>query len=243
MPRGDIERQERLLCAAVDQVFVTSPELRRQLTPVSRRLRFDPNVVDQGHFATAMTLKKEDLPIDLTEIPEPRVGFIGAISTYKLDVALVAAIARAHPSLNFVFIGPQGEGEMTTDLSLWMDRPNIHLLGPRPYQELPGYCAGFHCGWLPLQRNAYTQAMFPMKFFEYLAAGLPVVATSIDSIQDFQSVAWLCEPELDEFSKALLGCIQGEGPARSTRLALARQHTYTARMERMMQTLRDGGLL
>ena len=85
--------------------------------------------------------------------------------------------------------------------------------------------------------------MFPMKFFEYLAAGLPVVATSIDSLQDFQSVAWLCEPELDEFSKALLGCIQGEGPARSTRLALARQHTYTARMERMMQTLWDGGLL
>ena len=243
MPRGDIERQERLLGGAVDQVFVTSPELRRQLTPVSRRLRFDPNVVDQGHFATAMTLKKEDLPIDLTEIPEPRVGFIGAISTYKLDVALVAAIARAHPSLNFVFIGLQGEGEMTTDISLWKDRPNIHLLGPRPYQELPGYCAGFHCGWLPLQRNAYTQAMFPMKFFEYLAAGLPVVATSIDSLQDFQSVAWLCEPELDEFSKALLGCIQGEGPARSTRLALARQHTYTARMERMMQTLRDGGLL
>ena len=243
MPRGVIERQERLLCAAVDQVFVTSPQLRRQLTPVSRRLRFDPNVVDQEHFATAMAFDKKDLPSDLVAIPEPRVGFIGAISTYKLDVALVAAIAGAHPSLNFVFIGPQGEGEMSTDLSLWKDRPNIHLLGPRPYQELPGYCAGFQCGWLPLQRNAYTQAMFPMKFFEYLAAGLPVVATSIDALQEFQSAAWLCEPEQNAFSKALVGCIQGEDPARSVRLALARQHTYTARTERMMQTLREGGLL
>ena len=240
MPRGVIERQERLLCAAVDQVFVTSPQLRRQLTPVSRRLRFDPNVVDQEHFATAMAFDKKDLPSDLAAIPEPRIGFIGAISTYKLDVALVAAIAGAHPSLNFVFIGPQGEGEMSTDLSLWKDRPNIHLLGPRPYQELPGYCAGFQCGWLPLQRNAYTQAMFPMKFFEYLAAGLPVVATSIDALQEFQSAAWLCEPEQNAFSKALVGCIQGEGPARSVRLALARQHTYTARTERMMQTLREG---
>ena len=89
MPRGVIERQERLLCAAVDQVFVTSPQLRRQLTPVSRRLRFDPNVVDQEHFATAMAFDKKDLPSDLAAIPEPRVGFIGAISTYKLDVALV----------------------------------------------------------------------------------------------------------------------------------------------------------
>ena len=71
MPRGVIERQERLLCAAVDQVFVTSPQLRRQLTPVSRRLRFDPNVVDQEHFATAMAFDKKDLPSDLAAIPEP----------------------------------------------------------------------------------------------------------------------------------------------------------------------------
>ena len=243
MPRGVIERQERLLCAVVDQVFVTSPELSRQLTPVSKRLRFDPNVVDQAHFATAMALAKNDLPVDLSDIPEPRIGFIGAISTYKLDVGLVAAIARTQPTLNFVFIGPQREGEITTDLSLWKDLPNIHLLGPRSYRELPSYCAGFQCGWLPLQRNSYTKAMFPMKFFEYLAAGLPVVATSIDALQDFRSAAWLCEPEQDEFSRALLGCIEGAGPVRSVRLALARQHTYAARLERMMQALREGGLL
>ena len=56
MPRAVIERQEQLLCAAADQVFVTSPELRRKLAPVSRRLRFDPNVVDQAHFAAAMAM-------------------------------------------------------------------------------------------------------------------------------------------------------------------------------------------
>ena len=242
MPRAVIERQEQLLCAAADQVFVTSPELRRKLAPVSRRLRFDPNVVDQAHFAAAMECPQGDLPSDLADIPEPRIGFIGAISTYKLDVSLVAAVAKAQPALNFIFIGPQGEGEMKTDLSLWKYCPNIHLLGARSYCDLPHYCAGLQCGWLPLQRNAYTQAMFPMKFFEYLAAGLPVVATSIDALQDFGSVAWLCEPDQDQFSRALLGCLDGEGPPLEMRLALARQNTYAARMDRMMQALQDGGL-
>ena len=110
MPRAVIERQEQLLCAAADQVFVTSPELRRKLAPMSRRLRFDPNVVDQAHFAAAMECPQGDLPSDLADIPEPRIGFIGAISTYKLDVSLVAAVAKAQPALNFIFIGPQGEG-------------------------------------------------------------------------------------------------------------------------------------
>lgn len=239
MPREVIERQEQLLCAAVDQVFVTSPELRRKLAPMSRRLRYDPNVVDQAHFSAAMTWPDGDLPSDLTDIPEPRIGFIGAISTYKLDISLVASVARAQPSLNFIFIGPQGEGEMKTDLSLWMNCPNIYLLGARSYHDLPRYCAGLQCGWLPLQRNAYTQAMFPMKFFEYLAAGLPVVATAIDALLDFGSVAWLCEPDQNQFSRALQECIDGEGPPLDLRLAVARQNTYTTRMERMMKVLQD----
>ena len=84
MPRGGLSDRRDCCVLRWIRVFVTSPQLRRQLTPVSRRLRFDPNVVDQEHFATAMAFDKKDLPSDLAAIPEPRVGFIGAISAYKL---------------------------------------------------------------------------------------------------------------------------------------------------------------
>ena len=237
MPKERIETAERRLCAAVDQVFVTSPELERQLSPWSRRIRFDPNVADQDHFARAMTLSMDAIPTDLAEIPAPRIGFMGAVSSYKLDFTLIAAVARAHPQWQFVFIGPTGEGEPYTDITLLNEEPNVHLLGAKPYGQLPEYCAGFDCGWLPLRFTPYTQSMFPMKFFEYLAAGLPVVATSIDSLVQFSGVALLCEPELKAFSKALEQALSSTGASLDVRLALAAQHTYTARTRRMLMAL------
>jgi len=218
-------------------VFVTSPALERQLTPWSRRIRFDPNVADQDHFARAMTMSINDLPADLAVIPSPRIGFMGAVSSYKLDFGLIAALARAHPQWQFVFIGPTGEGEPQTDTTLLIQQPNVHLLGSRPYDHLPYYCAGFDCGWLPLRLSPYTQAMFPMKFFEYLAAGLPVVATAIDALGQFSEAALLCEPESAAFSKALEQALSGAGPDIDVRLTLAAEHTYLSRTQRMLRVL------
>jgi len=237
MPRATIETAERRLCAEVDQVFVTSPALERQLTPWSRRIRFDPNVADHDHFARAMTMSINDLPADLAVIPSPRIGFMGAVSSYKLDFGLIAALARAHPQWQFVFIGPTGEGEPQTDTTLLIQQPNVHLLGSRPYDHLPYYCAGFDCGWLPLRLSPYTQAMFPMKFFEYLAAGLPVVATAIDALGQFSEAALLCEPESAAFSKALEQALSGAGPDIDVRLTLAAEHTYLSRTQRMLRVL------
>ena len=76
---------------------------------------------------------------------------------------------------------PKGRSNLIKELG------NVHLLGYRSYSELPAYCAGFDVAWLPLQMNAYTHSMFPMKFFEYLASGLPVVSTSIDSLSSFST--------------------------------------------------------
>ena len=239
MPRALIESEERRLCGEVDQVFVTSPELKRKLSPYSRHIRFDPNVADQAHFSTAMSLPMSSIPADIASISEPRIGFIGAVSSYKLDFSLIAAVARAHPSWQFVFIGPTGEGEPYTDTTLLDIEPNVHLLGQRSYGILPNYCAGFACGWLPLKLNPYTQAMFPMKFFEYLAAGLPVVATAIDALGQFGHAAFLCKPNEKEFSRALLLSLLDEGPDLALRQALAAQYTYSARTTRMLTALKD----
>ena len=162
---------------------------------------------------------------------------MGAVSSYKLDFTLIAAVARAHPQWQFVFIGPTGEGEPYTDITLLNEEPNVHLLGAKPYGQLPEYCAGFDCGWLPLRLTPYTQSMFPMKFFEYLAAGLPVVATSIDSLVQFSGVALLCEPEQTAFSKALEKALSSSGVSLDERLALAAKHTYIARTRRMLMAL------
>ena len=239
MPAKLISQEEKYLCSLADQTFVTSPKLEAALSPYSRHLRFDPNVADYSHFSRALDFTSQDYPADLMSIPEPRIGFMGAISSYKIDILLVAELAKKHPEWSFVFIGPIGEGESTTDISLWSSLDNIHCLGPKSYSILPNYCAGFQCGFLPLRQTAYSESMFPMKFFEYLASGLPIVATSIPSLHDFSSIAFLVNPDANSFSSALDSCVNGLGATLEDRLSVAKKYTYTARTGKMIDCIRE----
>ncbi|MCP9816462.1 glycosyltransferase [Synechococcus sp. GreenBA-s] len=236
MPAAAIEHWEQCLCRRADVVFVTSPDLQRRLAPLNPLTRFYPNVADGAHFARALD-PALPLPDDLAAIPAPRLGFVGAISAYKLDLALLEQLARAHPGWSLVLIGPVGEGDPDTDVAALAELPNVHLLGARPYHVLPAYLKGCAVGLLPLRLNAYTQAMFPMKFFEYLAAGLPVVATRIASLQAYGEAALLCEPTADAFSAAIKQALDGQGPGLTSRLALAGRHTYASRTQRMLEVL------
>jgi len=192
MPSALIALEEERLCKASDQIFVTSPELLRMRSLYNACIRYDSNVADVDHFVVA---RSKQLPVagDLLALPQgPRLGFIGAISAYKLDFKLLADLAKHRPDCQIVLIGRAGEGDPTTDLNELRELPNIHLLGPRAYVDLPDYLRGFDLALLPCPLNDYTRSMFPMKFFEYLAAGVPVVATQLPALEDYRHLAMLC---------------------------------------------------
>ena len=239
MPVRAIEEAEAALVRRADGVFATSPDLQaRHAATGARRCVFLPNVADWDHFSTAL---RPDIrpPADLASLPEPRVGFIGAISGYKLDFPLLRAVADARPRYSFVLIGQVGEGDPETDAALLRGAANLHLLGPRPYAALPAYMAGLQAAILPSAANRYTQAMFPMKFFEYLAAGLPVVATPLPALQSFAHLALTAPREPPAFAAAVDEALAGRGPSLETRLQAARSHTYAARTREMLALL-DG---
>ena len=241
MPRALIESEEARLCRSVNQVFTTSPYLAERLAMHTDRICFEPNVADRDHFSTALERRQDPGfvdPPELRGIPEPKIGFVGAISSYKLDFELIRSVALRHPEWHFVFIGPQSEGEPSTDLTQLCGLGNVHWLGPKPYSQLPRFLAGFQCAWLPLQCNAYTRAMFPMKFFEYLFAGLPVVSTRIHALRSFEAICRLCPPEPLEFSKQIQQVLAGEGPTLEQRLSGIEGYTYVSRTRRMLKLLR-----
>ena len=244
MPKSLIESQESRLCRSVDQVFTTSPYLAEQLARHTDRICYEPNVADRDHFSVALALRQDPAfvaPDGLAGIPEPRIGFVGAISSYKLDFELIRAVALRHREWQFVFIGPQSEGEPSTDLSKLCGLTNVHWLGPKPYSQLPRFLAAFQCAWLPLQCNAYTRAMFPMKFFEYLFAGLPVVSTRIHALRSFEAICSLCSPDPLEFSQQLQRVLRGEGSGLEKRLSGIEGYTYAGRTRRMLKLLRSQG--
>ena len=241
MPRALIESEEARLCRSVNQVFTTSPYLAERLAMHTDRICFEPNVADRDHFSTALEWRQDPGfvdPPELRGIPEPKIGFVGAISSYKLDFELIRSVALRHPEWHFVFIGPQSEGEPSTDLSQLCGLGNVHWLGPKPYSQLPRFLAGFQCAWLPLQCNAYTRAMFPMKFFEYLFAGLPVVSTRIHALRSFEAICSLCPPDPLEFSHQIQQDLAGEGPTLEQRLRGIEGYTYVSRTRRMLKLLR-----
>jgi UDP-galactopyranose mutase len=95
-----------------------------------------------------------------------------------MDLALLAGIADARPDWQLVIVGPVAK----IDPALLPRRPNIHYLGPRRYDELPAYLAGWDVALLPFARNEATRFISPTKTPEYLAAGRPVVSTPIRDV-------------------------------------------------------------
>ncbi len=185
MDTHTIKKQEALLLKRADIIFCTSTRLlenaKRQTT---QPVFYFPNVVDMEHFSRN---HGSSVPEDLASIRGPRLGFVGAISSYKLDMALINQTAERHPEWSFVFIGKVGEGEPNSELTL-KALNNIHILGPRSYNDVARYMHHFDVGLIPTPINEYTQSMFPMKFFEYLASDTPVVARNIDALKDFSSL-------------------------------------------------------
>jgi glycosyltransferase involved in cell wall biosynthesis len=237
MPMQEIEAAENELVQQADLLFVTAEALLESRKRLNPNTHYFPNVADYAHFSQAMSASTPVAP-DLPQGKGPVVGFIGAISGYKLDMPLIKRMAETHPDWQLVLIGQVGEGDPWTNVDELRQRPNIHFMGPRAYQQLPAYLKGFDVAILPSQLNEYTRSMFPMKFFEYLAAGKPVVATNLHALQAFKHVACIADGH-DSFVAGVASALAAPQQGLSERLAVAREMTYEARTRRMLNLINE----
>jgi len=180
-----IQALERTLIARSDAVVVSSAPLLES----KRRLHPNTFLVTHGveveHFRRACD-PRTVVPDEIAALPRPVIGFYGLIAEW-VDLALVRTLALARPAWSFVLIG-----KADTDTSIVRDLPNVHLLGRREYADLPAYCRGFDVAMLPFVINTLTLAANPLKLREYLAAGLPVVASDIPEIRRVGGDAHIC---------------------------------------------------
>jgi glycosyltransferase involved in cell wall biosynthesis len=219
---------ERRFAARADLVLASAPALAARMRELSGNVVYAPNVADTALFAQALT----PIPADpaVAALPRPRILFTGAIVAKKLDVPLLVALARARPEWSLVLVGPVGVGDPGTDIGALRAEPNIHLLGARGYRQLPAVLHAADAGLIPYARNALTASVFPMKVYEYLAAGLPVVATPLPALAEVGEVA--TAPDAEDIARLLEEAIAADSPARRTeRSRTAAAHSWERRLQ------------
>jgi glycosyltransferase involved in cell wall biosynthesis len=173
-PLGLAAREQELLRRA-DVVFTGGQALFEHKRSAHRNIHPFPSSVDVAHFGQARGAMAP--PADQAAIPTPRAGYFGVIDE-RMDIELVARVADLRPELQLVMVGPVVEIDPRT----LPRRPNIHWLGSKAYADLPRYLAGWDVAIVPFARNDATRFISPTKTPEYLAAGRPVVSTSIRDV-------------------------------------------------------------
>jgi UDP-galactopyranose mutase len=173
-PAAMREREQELLDRA-DVVFTGGQTLYESKRHGHANVHAFPSSVDVDHFARGRVAQPD--PDDQAHVPHPRLGFFGVVDE-RMDLDLLRRVAAARPDWHLVIVGPV----VKIDPALLPVAPNIHYLGPKQYEELPWYLAGWDVALLPFARNDATRYISPTKTPEYLAAGKPVVSTSIRDV-------------------------------------------------------------
>jgi glycosyltransferase involved in cell wall biosynthesis len=167
--------REAELFARADVVFTGGQSLYEAKRDHHPNVHAFPSSIDSAHFGTARRERPD--PDDQAHIPGPRLGFFGVVDE-RLDIELLESVARMRPDWQLVIIGPV----VKIDPASLPQLENIHYLGGKDYKELPSYLAGWDVALLPFARNESTRFISPTKTPEYLAAGKPVVSTSIRDV-------------------------------------------------------------
>lgn len=194
-----LRRYHRRLLRRADVVVGTAGDLLAELKPTRPDAILCPNGVDLAHFATFATvdLAGEDaIPPDMRPIVargQPVIGYYGAMAEW-FDFDLVKSAAEALPGCQFVLIGPDYDG-LTMQKAGIEAHPNMHWLGSKKYAELPRYLACFDVATIPFKVNDALNAVSPIKLFEYMAGGRPIVTTDLAECRNIPVVLIARDPK------------------------------------------------
>jgi glycosyltransferase involved in cell wall biosynthesis len=266
--QADLDRQ---LTARADLVFCTAQSLVDARLPLNPHTHYMPNAVDYEAFRRAIDATGLDTaaptrptgldtaaptrptgldtaaptrPTQSTNLPiypSPVLAVVGGINA-KVDLALLAEVATRRPDWRIELIGPLGYGLDAEELARLRALPNVRLAGAVPPEQAPLAMAGCDVGLIPYKLNEQTRHVNPLKVYEYLAAGRPVVATPLPELRQFQPLVRLAG-DVDGFIAAVEAALaEGDAPqAMAARLAMAAANSWDVRVERMV-ALVEGAL-
>ena len=213
-----------------DLTIVTSPALLEAKRGLSPHVHLVRNGVDIAAFAAALSAPSPP-PADIAALPAPIVAIAGVVNE-KINLALLRDLARARPQWSLAFIGPVSLRFDKHQLE-WLDLPNVHFLGHKPVEMLPHYIAASHVCLMPYKINEWTHHIDPLKMYEYLAAGKPVVSTDIPSARAFSPPLQIAHDTAGFVSGVETALTEASDTQSEAARRLASLHSWEERVEQI----------
>ena len=200
LPANITDKYERMMEDKENTfVVVTADALEKDVLDRrgSEKVVFSCNGVDYDHFTKLdKEVKLDDKYMKVVKEGKPIIGYYGALANW-FDYKMVKTLAKERPDYNIVLIGIKYDGSYNE--ANMEEYSNIHFLGPKKYEELPYYASDFTICTIPFLVNDITQATSPLKLFEYMALGKPIVTTAMKECKKYKSVK--IANNTDEFIK------------------------------------------
>jgi glycosyltransferase involved in cell wall biosynthesis len=216
-----------------DVVFAVSEELTRRAQALNSHVHRAPNATDLDVIGAA---SQRDGPIapELAGLPRPIIGYVGQIAD-KMDYELVGQVAQARPDWSFCFVGPVWSTKQEQVAALEV-LGNVHFLGVRPFDALVDYLRGFDVCTLPHAISPLTRSMDPIKLYDYLATGKPIVSTRVAGVERFANVVHIGDTA-DTFLTGLERALRENGALRQRRMRYAEENAWPRRAEQMWEAI------
>jgi glycosyltransferase involved in cell wall biosynthesis len=226
------KKQDEELARKADAVIVCSKKLYEMKKGMARRLHLIENGVHAEHYADV--LKEGPVPAGAEKWEKPVFGYTGTVHPERVDVGLVESVARKLERGSMVFVGPNHLS--TADRARLEATGRVQFVGPVAYADLPQYMRAIDVCIVPHRMTEFTESLNPIKLWEYLAVGKPIVSTDVAGFRDYADLVRIARTA-DEFLAAMWAA-ESEGlTLASARRDVARQHSWASRVDQIVAVI------
>ncbi len=231
--RALIAAQDAELCRIADATIVCSERLFERKRPLASSLHLIPNGVHAAHYARVLD-GEGPFPPAAASWSRPVLGYVGSVHASRVDLDLVEAIARQWAPGTIALVGPDF---LTPVEAERLDRlGNVMRVPAVPYAEVPDYIRAFDVSIVPHLVTPFTESLNPIKLWEYLAAGKPIVSTDVAGFRDYpQHVA--VARDAAEFARLACEALTENGARPEARRREAKEHSWEARTDQVEEVI------